>query len=182
MPTIQLPKEIGNLLRTVLDAMRSRDEDDDEHTDCSCPVCRMKDFKLPVAPTGDDATIAVLGALKDVHESAVRRLRKAGSVSFDLVSSPLSAEAEDVMLQLSIDTVAAAVRAEHALSALLPAGKQVPVDLLHAEPPTIERAREILAAGRVLFQSKLDERKAEAEAKRDAKDAVDEALRAAGGK
>lgn len=181
MPIIELPEELKSLVASVLRAIASRSKraDSEDHGECTCPVCRMKDFQLPAAPTGDDLVIAVLSALKDVHDSADRRLTKAGQQSLDLVMSPLSAEAEDVMLQLSVDTVAAAVRAEHALSALLP--KQVPSDVLHTAP-TIEKAREILAAGRMEFQKKLDERKAEAQTRGDAKAAVDEALRAAGGK
>jgi len=176
-----MPKEISNLLKSLLGLSNDDDRDDEpEHTNCTCPACRIKDYKLPVAPPAgsDEHWLSILEAVKSVHEGGGRRLSKAGKESLKLTMVPLGAEAEDAILQLCIDTVNASCRAERTLAGLLPPGKQVPEHLLH-HPITLEKAREMLQAGRDEFQKRLTVRKAEAEARADAKAAVDAALQQA---
>jgi hypothetical protein len=192
-----MPSDIRDLFEQVLKAVSQQERDDsaddadnaavaDHDSGCTCPRCCIGRFETPVPPVGDDLTYVLLRTLKDAYDATKRRLSKAGDTALALVLSPLSPEAEDVMLQLCVDTSAAAQRAEHALAALLPHDKRPPRGVLHESPPTLEKAREILEAGRELFQKTLNQRKAEAQAKDDAKTAVAQAIaqaaREAGGK
>lgn len=181
MATIEIPEGLSNLFRAILRARTEREAQPAEHVACTCPVCCVKDYQTPTAPTGDHLLVSLIGALKETHDAAKRRLDKAGEASLDLLMNPLSPEAEDVMHQFSVDTIAAAVRAEHALDALLPEDKRLPPKLLH-EMPTLQKARDVLTAGRAAFQAKLDERKRTDQAKKDAEAAVAEAMQAVGGK
>lgn len=192
-----MPSDMRDMIEQVLRAVIGQKKDDaadslnsaagaDHDSGCTCPRCCIVRFETPVPPVGDDLTYVLLRTLKDAYDATERRLTKAGDTTLNLVLSPLSPEAEDIMLQVCVDTAAAAQRAEHALVALLPDSKRPPIHVLHKSPPTLEKAREILKGSRKVFQDALNKRKAEEQARDDAKAAVAQAIaraaREAGGR
>lgn len=174
MPKIEMQMgSLADFLRTVLGV------EADEHNataGCNCNQCQMKRFQVPTAPEGELLTDAIVDALKTTLRLTKRSVENSSRFASDLISSPMSPEAEDIMLQLAIDRILASIRAQHALNALLPEDKRAPADALYdPEQYKLEDARVALAKARVLAQARYDERRREEQAKRDAHEAVAEA-------
>lgn len=177
MPEIKLSSgSLVDFLKTVLGLPAPDDNGDQAHDDCNCSACQMRRFQVPTPPTGSELHHATRDALKKVVKFTDRAIDSTSHMAADLISQPLSPEAEDIMLQLAVDRVQATVRAQHALNVLLPEDLRAPADIL-SDPAvfTLESARVSLAKARKLAQEKYDARRIEEQAKRDAREAVEAA-------
>lgn len=173
MPKIEL--QTGNL-SDFFKSLLGLNDDDIAHDACNCSVCQIKRLQVPTAPEGEELVDALRDSLKGVVALTQRAQTSASRFCSDLISAPLSPAGEDIVLQFALDRILAAVRAQHALNALLPEERRAPADVL-GDPAqyTLELMRETLAKARKLSQEKFDVRRAEEQAKRDAREAVEAA-------
>lgn len=188
----ELGTALGELLRRLMTEQQARQtqddsQDPDHKTECACSDCQVRRFQVPTPPPDDNARgvleiLLLLTQVRERHNSICATAKKA---STQFVLDPPPKAAEDIILQMFVESVNTSVRAFNALVELLPEASRPPAHVCgDIDIRTLDEAKAMMVAARVTAQKTFDEHKAAAEAKAAAAAAVDAAaaaVNAAGG-
>lgn len=176
IPAAEIPAAVGRLIASLIGVDLGEQDDADEHdaTKCNCGLCHMRRFQVPTHDVShhEDNIIEAMKTVARIGHSTANSIKK---WNYTLILTPLTPEAEDVVLQMLADRLQSVVRTLRALDAMLPRERRAPAEII---PPmySLEELRGDLQKGRALTQEKLNAKKAERNAQDIAREAVNEAV------